>query len=98
MTDPGREACRRTARDRARVRLPELAGTEGRDGSAAGADARHHIFSAIALGDLDLVGLVEAHPDCLLRRRSRFENEQTPLHAAFARPMDWGRGQKGTNQ
>lgn len=49
--------------------------------------ARHHIFSAMALRDRDLVQkLVEEDPDCLLRRRSRFENEQTPVHAAFAAP------------
>jgi ankyrin repeat protein len=49
--------------------------------------ARHHIFSALALGDLDLVErLVTQHPECLTRRRSRFENGQTPLHAAFAPP------------
>lgn len=47
--------------------------------------ARHHIFSAMALRDRDLVrSLVEQDPDCLLRRRSRFENEHTPVHAAFA--------------
>jgi len=49
--------------------------------------ARHHIFSAMALGDLDLVEqLVEQDPGCLARRRSRFEGGQTPLHAAFAPP------------
>ncbi len=49
--------------------------------------ARHHIFSAMALGDRDLVRrLVAENPDCLLRRRSRFESGQTPLHAAFAPP------------
>lgn len=49
--------------------------------------ARHHIFSAMALRDRDLVQkLVEEDPECLLRRRSRFENEQTPVHAAFAAP------------
>jgi ankyrin repeat protein/catechol 2,3-dioxygenase-like lactoylglutathione lyase family enzyme len=49
--------------------------------------ARHHIFSAMALRDRDLVQkLVEDDPDCLLRRRSRFENEHTPVHAAFAAP------------
>ncbi|MEQ7124206.1 ankyrin repeat domain-containing protein [Actinopolymorpha sp. B11F2] len=49
--------------------------------------ARHHIFSAIALGDLEIVeGLVEEDPECLFRRRSRFENGQTPLHAALAPP------------
>ncbi len=49
--------------------------------------ARHHIFSAMALGDLDLVRrLVEENPACLSRRRSRFENEHTPLNASFAPP------------
>ena len=49
--------------------------------------ARHHIFSAMALGDRDLVRrLVAENPGLLLRRRSRFENGQTPLHAAFAPP------------
>lgn len=49
--------------------------------------ARHHIFSAMALGDLALVErLVDEHAECLLRRRSRFENSQTPVHAAFAPP------------
>ena len=53
--------------------------------------ARHHIFSAMALRDRDLVQkLVEEDPDCLLRRRSRFENGQTPLHAAFAPPDGLG--------
>jgi ankyrin repeat protein len=53
--------------------------------------ARHHIFSAMALGDLDLVQrLVEEDPDCLSRRRSRFENEHTPLHAAFIPPDGLG--------
>jgi ankyrin repeat protein len=49
--------------------------------------ARHHVFSAMALGELDRVQqLVEDDPDCLLRRRSRFENRQTPVHSAFAPP------------
>lgn len=53
--------------------------------------ARHHIFSAMALRDRDLVQkLVEENPDCLLRRRSRFENAQTPVHAAFAPPDGLG--------
>ena len=53
--------------------------------------ARHHIFSAMALRDRDLVQtLVEEDPDCLVRRRSRFENGQTPLHAAFASPDGLG--------
>ena len=42
--------------------------------------ARHHIFSAIALGDLDLLRkLVEEDPKALERRMSQFENGQTPL-------------------
>ena len=53
--------------------------------------ARHHIFSAMALNDLNLVEkLAEEDPDCLLRRRSRFENEHTPVHAAFAPPDGLG--------
>jgi len=49
--------------------------------------ARHHIFSAIGMGDLDLVQrLVEEDPDALFRRRSRFEQGQTPLHFALAAP------------
>ncbi len=68
-------------------------GWAARDGNEAVVDllvehgARHHIFSAIALGDLEIVeSLVEENPDCLLSRRSRFENGQTPLHAALAPP------------
>jgi ankyrin repeat protein len=46
--------------------------------------ARHHIFSAIALGDLDLVRAVVAQdPDALARRMSRFEHQLTPLHFAM---------------
>jgi ankyrin repeat protein/catechol 2,3-dioxygenase-like lactoylglutathione lyase family enzyme len=53
--------------------------------------AHHHIFSAMALGDRDLVQrLVEQNPDCLLRRRSRFEDGHTPVHAAFASPDGLG--------
>src|SRR5262249_8664499 len=53
--------------------------------------AHHHIFSAIALRDRDLVQqLIEENPDCLLRRRSRFEDGHTPLHAAFASPDGLG--------
>lgn len=48
--------------------------------------ARHHIFSAIAVGDLDLIRtLVEQNPDALDRRMSRFEQGQTPLHFAMSR-------------
>jgi ankyrin repeat protein len=53
--------------------------------------ARHHIFSAMALRDRVLVErLVEEDPDCLSRRRSRYECGQTPLHAAFAPPDGLG--------
>ena len=53
--------------------------------------ARHHIFSAMALGDHGLIErLVEENPDCLSRRRSRYECGQTPLHAAFAPPDGLG--------
>jgi ankyrin repeat protein len=49
--------------------------------------ARHHIFSAIGMGDVDLVqSIVEENPDSLSRRRSRFEQRQTPLHFALAAP------------
>jgi ankyrin repeat protein/catechol 2,3-dioxygenase-like lactoylglutathione lyase family enzyme len=48
--------------------------------------ARHHIFSAIALGDLALIqSLVEENPEALDRRMSRFEQRQTPLHFAVNR-------------
>jgi hypothetical protein len=53
--------------------------------------ARHHIFSAMATRDLELVEkLVDEDPRCLLRRRSSFEIRQTPLHAAFAPPEGLG--------
>ncbi|HUQ84302.1 MAG TPA: ankyrin repeat domain-containing protein [Gemmatimonadaceae bacterium] len=49
--------------------------------------ARHHILSAIALNDLALVeSIVEENPDALNRRRSRFEQRQTPLHFALSAP------------
>ena len=48
--------------------------------------ARHHIFSAIALGDLPLIRRVVADdPKALDRRLSRFEHRQTPLHYAINR-------------
>jgi ankyrin repeat protein len=48
--------------------------------------ARHHIFSAIAVGDLALIRtLVEQNPEALDRRMSRFELRQTPLHYAMGR-------------
>ncbi|MGH7575967.1 MAG: ankyrin repeat domain-containing protein [Longimicrobiales bacterium] len=50
--------------------------------------ARHHIFSAIALGDLDLVRrVVEQGAGALSRRLSRFEQHQTALHYVIA-PAD----------
>lgn len=48
--------------------------------------ARHHIFSAITVGDPRLVQkLVEENPEALDRRMSPFENGQTPLHFAIHR-------------
>jgi ankyrin repeat protein len=48
--------------------------------------ARHHIFSAIAVGDLKLIRKVVKHdPQALQRRQSRFENGQTALHFAMSR-------------
>ena len=48
--------------------------------------ARHHIFSAMSVGDLDLIRtLVEQNPGALDRRLSRFETGQTPLHFAVRR-------------
>jgi ankyrin repeat protein/uncharacterized glyoxalase superfamily protein PhnB len=48
--------------------------------------ARHHIFSAIAVGDLNLIQkLVEQNPEALDRHLSRFEHGQTPLHFAMTR-------------
>jgi len=75
----------------------DVIGWASRDGNQAVIDvllergARHHIFSAMALGDGDLVArLVAEDPRSLARRRSRFENGQTPLHAAFAPPDGLG--------
>lgn len=48
--------------------------------------ARHHIFSAMSVGDLGLIQeLVEQNPDALDRRLSRFERGLTPLHFAISR-------------
>lgn len=50
--------------------------------------ARHNIFSAIAMGDEDLVAAVIARdPSQLARRLSKNEQEQTPLHYVIA-PAD----------
>jgi ankyrin repeat protein len=47
---------------------------------------RHHVFSAISVGDLNLIReLVEQNPEALDRRMSRFEQGQTPLHFAMSR-------------
>jgi ankyrin repeat protein len=49
--------------------------------------ARHHVFSAIASGDRDLLQrVVEDDPDAIRRRLSRFEQEQTALHYVVAPP------------
>ena len=54
--------------------------------------ARHHIFSAIATGNVDLVADVVARdPGSLARRRSHFEQGQTPLHFAIAQPDGLGK-------
>jgi len=46
--------------------------------------ARHHIFSAIAIGELDLLRkVVEQVPKALERRMSQFEGGQTPLQFAI---------------
>jgi len=46
--------------------------------------ARHHIFSAMSIGDADLIRLVARDdPTALARRMSRFEGRQTPLHLAM---------------
>jgi hypothetical protein len=48
--------------------------------------ARHHIFSAIATGDLDVVrGLIEQQPNALDQRLPPRYHGQTPLHYAIAR-------------
>ena len=48
--------------------------------------ARHHLFSAIAVGDADLVRtLVEQSPESLDRRMSRGDHGQSPLHFAITR-------------
>ncbi len=48
--------------------------------------ARHHIFSAIKLGNLRLIEkVVEENPAALERKMSRFEGGQTALHFAINR-------------
>jgi ankyrin repeat protein len=49
--------------------------------------ARHHVFSAIALGDVELLRrVVAADPASLARRLSPTEQEQTALHYVVAPP------------
>ena len=49
--------------------------------------AHHHIFSAIAVRDPEVIQrLVEENPDALSRRLSRTENRQTALHYVIAPP------------
>jgi ankyrin repeat protein len=51
--------------------------------------ARHNIFSALSVGDLDLVrSVVERDPDELERRMSRFEHGITPLQLAVVKKRD----------
>ena len=53
--------------------------------------ARHHVFSALALRDHALLRhVVTSDPAALRRRRSRFENRHTAVHAAFAAPDGLG--------
>jgi ankyrin repeat protein len=48
--------------------------------------ARHHIFSAMCVGDLDLIRqVVGADPNALARRMSKFEGGLTPIHFAIGR-------------
>jgi ankyrin repeat protein len=48
--------------------------------------ARHHIYSALALGDPEAIrGVVERNPEALARHMSRFEGGWTPLHFAMDR-------------
>jgi ankyrin repeat protein len=49
--------------------------------------AKHHIFSAIAVQDPDVIeALVEENPNALARRMSPFENRQSALHYVIAPP------------
>lgn len=48
--------------------------------------ARHHVFSAMCVGDAALIrDNVARDPHALERRMSRFERRQTPLHFALSR-------------
>ena len=49
--------------------------------------AKHHIFSAIAVQDPDVIeALVDENPNALARRMSPFENRQSALHYVIAAP------------
>ncbi len=49
--------------------------------------ARHHVFSALALGDHELLRrVITDDPAALTRRLSRFEQQQTALHYVIAPP------------
>jgi ankyrin repeat protein len=51
--------------------------------------ARHHAFSAIAVGDLDLIrAVVEENPEVLDSHLSRFEHGLTPLQFAIVKKRD----------
>ncbi len=59
--------------------------------------AQHHVFSAMSIGDLDLIRqLVERDPAALDRRMSRFEQGQTPVHFAISREPDVRAGNQYT--
>jgi ankyrin repeat protein/uncharacterized glyoxalase superfamily protein PhnB len=49
--------------------------------------AKHHVFSAIAINDPDVVQrVIEDDPQAIHRRLSRFEQEQSALHYVIAPP------------
>ena len=49
--------------------------------------AKHHIFSAIAVQDPDVIeALVDENPNALARRMSPFENRQSAVHYVIAPP------------
>ncbi|HJU65270.1 MAG TPA: ankyrin repeat domain-containing protein [Gemmatimonadaceae bacterium] len=55
--------------------------------------ARHHVFSAIAMGDLALLRrVVDSDSAALARRLSSFEQEQSALHYVIAPPEGIGGG------
>jgi ankyrin repeat protein len=51
--------------------------------------ARHNIFSAMSVGDLDLIrSVIEENPEALESRLSRFEHGLTPLQFAVVKKRD----------